>query len=233
MSTARKAALHLLNGDWSRAVWKHWLANIFQPPVEPPIPASAPPPSPAPEVASAPMPSNGPASADVAHESLVRDFKSRSEPPDSSSAREARRLELRARFDALSDRLMAVEDGLDTLLRRSAQRDKLERRSDQQSVEMIDNVALAGGRQAAVLEGLLNTVSRLEHAVSRLESGLSRVGRALGGGERGRRDSHFPGAGSQPPPRISSSQFPESVLAPRERVPTSSRASDVGELEAH
>jgi hypothetical protein len=136
-----------------------------------------------------------------------------SELPDSSRARDARRTELKARFDALSDRLMSVEDGLDTLLRRSAQRDKLERRSDQQSVEMIDNVAVAGERQAAVLEGLLSTVSRLEHGMSRLEHGLSRVERALG--ERGRRDSHAP-APSQPPRGTSPSQFPESQPAPRD-----------------
>jgi hypothetical protein len=163
------------------------------------------------------------------------DAPSKSEPPDSASSREVRRLELRARFDALSDRLMAVEDGLDTLLRRSAQRDKLERRSDQQSVEMIDNVAVAGERQAAVLEGLLNTVSRLEHAVSRLESGLTRVERGLGGlsgGER-RRDSHFPTSGSQPPARgASQSQYPESLLVPRERAPSSSRGSELDELES-
>jgi len=159
----------------------------------------------------------------------------KSEPPSSASDREVRRLELRARFDALSDRLLAVEDGLDTLLRRSAQRDKLERRSDQQSVEMIDNVAVAGERQATVLEGLLNTVSRLEHGMSRLESGLQRVERALGNGERSRRDSHFPAAGSQPPARgVSPSQFPESVMAPRERSgPASSRGSEPDELESH
>ena len=150
-----------------------------------------------------------------------------SEPPDSSRARDARRTELKARFDALSDRLMSVEDGLDTLLRRSAQRDKLERRSDQQSVEMIDNVAVAGERQAAVLEGLLSTVSRLEHGMSRLEHGLSRVERALS--ERGRRDSHAP-APSQPPRSTSPSQFPESQLAPRDRAPASGR-SEIDEVD--
>ena len=131
--------------------------------------------------------------------------------PDSAAARDVKRSELRARFDVLSDRLLAVEDGLDTLLRRSAQRDKLERRSDQQSVEMIDNVAVAGERQAAVLEGLLSTVARLEHSLARLEHGMSKVERALG--ER-RRESHFPVA-SQPPRGVSPSVFPESRSAPR------------------
>jgi hypothetical protein len=233
MGHARKAARHLLNSDWSRGVWKHWLSNIFEPPVEPPMPPSAsiatPAPAPTPiieaELNTAP-------SSEVAKIALgSRCAQPKSEPPDSASAREVRRNELRARFDALSDRLMAVEDGLDTLLRRSAQRDKLGRRSDQQSVEMIDNVAVAGERQAAVLEGLLSTVSRLEHGLARLEHGLSRVERSLT--ERGRRDSHFPAATSQPPRAMSPSQFPESQLAPRDRGPASSRGGDFDEQDSH
>ena len=55
MSNARKAALHLLNAEWSRGVWKHWLSNIFLPPVEPPAPSTtsvppAPTPTPTPSV---------------------------------------------------------------------------------------------------------------------------------------------------------------------------------------
>ena len=218
MSNARRAALHLLNNDWSRGVWKHWLSNIFQPPVEPPMPASVAPPQPAANVAPVDDLTRGSSCSEL-----------RSDAPDSTRTREARRSELKARFDALSDRLMAVEDGLDTLLRRSAQRDKLERRSDQQSVEMIDNVAVAGERQAAVLEGLLNTVSRLEHGLSRLEHGLSRVERTLG--ERGRRDSHFPAAPSQPPRGASPSQYPDSQLAPRDRAPLSGRGGDMDDVD--
>lgn len=229
MSHARKAARHLLNNDWSRGVWKHWLSNIFEPPVDPPKPPSVAAPAPPPVVTDA---LNIAPSSHVAESALgSRCAEPKTDPPDSAAARDVRRSELRARFDALSDRLMAVEDGLDTLLRRSAQREKLERRSDQQSVEIIDNVAVAGERQAAVLEGLLNTVSRLEHGMARLEHGLSRVERSLN--ERARRDSHFPAAPSQPPRAASSSQFPESQLAPRDRGPASSRGSDLDELESN
>jgi hypothetical protein len=229
MSNARKAALHLLNNDWSRAVWKHWLSNIFEPPVEPTKPPSVAAPAPAPMVKEV---ANTAPSNDVARSKLDSSCApAQSEPPDSSGTRDVKRLELRARFDALSDRLMAVEDGLDTLLRRSAQRDKLERRSDQQSVEIIDNVAVAGERQASVLEGLLTTVSRLEHGLARLEHGLSRVERALG--ERPRRDSHFPAAASQPPRAAPASQFPESQLAPRDRGPASPRGNELDELEPY
>jgi hypothetical protein len=229
MSNARKAARHLLNNDWSRATWKHWLSNIFEPPVEPTKPAGATAPAPTPAPVAAERVNTAPTPDDARSKlaSSCRELKS--EPPDSSRARDVRRHELKARFDALSDRLLAVEDGLETLLRRSAQRDKLGRRSDQQSVEMIDNVAVAGERQAAVLEGLLSTVARLEHGMARLEHGLARVERSVV--ERGRRDSHFPATPSQPP--RAPSQFPESHLAPRDRGPTSSRGGEPDELDAH
>ena len=229
MGTARKAARQLLNNEWSRGVWKHWLSHVFEPPVEPTKPEnvsavpSAAPPAAAPEVVNTAPPRNAAQSKPDSSCS-----ESKSEPPDSANVRDVRRSELRARFDALSDRLSSVEDGLETLLRRSALRDKAERRSDQQSVEMIDNVAVASERQATVLEGLLSTVTRLEHGMARLEHGLARVERAVG--ER-RRDSHFPAAPSQAP--RAPSQFPESHLAPRERSPMSSRAGDLDELEPH
>ena len=241
MSNARRAARHLLNNDWGRAVWKHWLSNIFEPPVEPPKPpiSVAPSVSPVAPTAVAPVVTpkeivNTAPSNDVALTQLGSSCTGpKSEPPDSSAARDVRRNELRARFDALSDRLLAVEDGLETLLRRSAQRDKQKLRSDQQSVEMIDNVAVAGERQASVLEGLLNTVTRLEHGMARLEHGLSRVERALL--ERGRRDSHFPAAHSSSQAPRAPSQFPESHLAPRDRDrgPSSARGGDLDELEPH
>jgi hypothetical protein len=210
MSHARKAALHILNNEWSRGVWKQWLTNIFVPPVEPPMPASTqtrpPPPAPAEAASETPFSSAPQGRLESCSEPRV-------DAPDSSQ-RDARRAELRARFDALSDRLTAVEDGLETLLRRSTLRDKSERRSEQQNAEVIDNVAVAGERQAAILEGLLGTVARLEHAVSRLETGLVRVERALG--DR-RRDSQYPTATTPAPQR--GSQFPESHLAPRDRMP--------------
>jgi Domain of unknown function (DUF4388) len=249
MSHARKAALHLLNNEWSRGVWKHWLSNIFLPPVDPPLPQSAPPPPPTTTTASAATIAPTIASATVSRASPTTELSRErantapaprtspparptpSESPEGEATRDVRRSELRARFDALSDRLMAVEDGLDTLVRRSAQRDKQERRSGQQSAEVIDNVADAAERQASVLEGLLGTVARLEHAISRLEGGLSRVERALGDQASSRRDSHYPSSATQPPPRhLAPSQYPESHAAPRS--PRSSDADDIDSNES-
>lgn len=219
MSQARRAALHLLNNDWSRAVWKHWLAHVFEPPVPPPMPPSAGPVEPpaAERVNSAPA-SRG--DGEPLTSSCAPDL---GETPDFQGERGARRNELRARFEALSDRLLAVEDGLAALLRRTSQREKSERRAEQQQVELIDTLAVAAERQAAVMEGLLGTVARLEHALSRLEHGLSRVERGVG--DRNRRDSQAPANGQR-----SSSQFPESHAAPRDRSP-SVRPSDVDELD--
>lgn len=220
MGHARKAALHLLSNDWSRAVWKHWLSNIFLPPVDPPVPSQPPGPvAPSERVNTAP-------SIDASRVALDGSCaEPKSDPPDAAtSAREGKRSELRARFEALSDRLGAVEDGLDTLLRRSAQREKSERRAELQQVEAVDQVAVAAERQAAALEGLLGTVARLEHGLSRLEHGLSRLERAL---SEQRRDSRFTSAGSQPPQR-GGSQFPESPVS-RERPSSSERPSDIDE----
>lgn len=228
MSTARKAALHLLSNEWSRGVWKQWLSNIFQPPVQPPMPTPA-------AAAEGSNDVNAPRS--VSEPAVTQQFSrgkleaSCSSPngdgADSVSARELRRREVRARFDALSDRLNAVEDGVETLLRRTSERDKAKRRADQQNVEAIDNVASAGERQATALEALLTTVSRLEHAVARLEVGLSRVERTLS--ERQRRDTHVPVAAA--PPARSASQYPDSHLALRDRAPLSTRSSEVDDAD--
>jgi hypothetical protein len=221
MSQARRAALHLLNNDWSRAVWKHWLAHVFEPPVDPPMPAStAPSRSAAPPAHVEERVNSAPSNQDDREHLTGRCTPDQLDPPDSQHDRSARRGELRARFEALSDRLLAVEDGLGALLRRSSQRDKSERRAEQQQVELIDTLAVAAERQAAVLEGLLGTVARLEHALSRLEHGLSRVERTVG--DRNRRDSHAP----QRP----GSQFPESQAAPRS---PSVRPGELDEADAN
>lgn len=194
-------------------MWRQWLSNVFQPPVEPPMPRPAVVPAPPPEEEEVFNTAPGGAGTTCAP-------PTKSLPPDSVSAREARREELRARFDTLSERLMAVEDGLDTLIRRSAHRDKLDRRAEVQSVEMLDHVAVVGERQAAALEGLLGTVARLEHSMARLEQGLAKVERAVGGR---RADSHHPASHA---PRAATSTFPESQAAPR-----STRHSEVTDLD--
>lgn len=192
MSTARRAALDFLGSEWNRSVWRRWLQNIFLPPVEPPMPASAPPPAAVvSELCNTPAASGTNACVERTNDTL----------PPSAEDRDARRAELRSRFEALSDRLAGVEDGLETLLRRSAQRDKSERRADVHAVEALSEFAEVAERQAAALEGLLG-------GVARLELGLSRVERAVEDRER-RRDSFFAGPAPSEPPAARQSSPPE------------------------
>lgn len=192
MSTARRAALEFLGSEWNRSVWRRWLQNIFLPPVEPPMPAGAAPQgTTASELCDTPASNVTSSCVEPAHDTL----------PPGSADRDARRAELRSRFEALSDRLAGVEDGIETLLRRSAQRDKSERRADAQAVEALSGFAEVAERQAAALEGLLG-------GVARLEQGLVRVERALEDRER-RRDSFFSSAAPSEPPGARPSAQPE------------------------
>jgi hypothetical protein len=191
MSTARRAALEFLGSEWNRSVWRRWLQNIFLPPVEPPMPGSAPPAAVVSEVCNTPAESGTNTCVERANDTL----------PPSAGERDARRAELRSRFEALSDRLAGVEDGIETLIRRSAQRDKSERRADMHAVDALSSFAEVAERQAAALEGLLG-------GVARLEQGLSRVERAVEDRER-RRDSFFSGTAPSEPPASRQSSHPE------------------------
>ena len=187
MSHARKAALHLLNSDWSRGVWKHWLSNIFLPPVEPPLPTTMPPPAvvepaataaPTPPRITSPQPvsppSNERANTLGAADASTTDRASVSEPPDSQAARDIRRGELRARFEALSDRLMAVEDGLvladevakhddvsEALAAFTARRFERARMVVENSVR-IGEIEMAGGNQMDANAMLGDTMHKLQ-----------------------------------------------------------------------
>jgi hypothetical protein len=188
MSTAGRAALQFLGSEWNRSVWRRWLQNIFLPPVDPPMPAGA-----APQNGQASELRNTPASSAT---SVACVEPSLDTLPPSAEGRDTRRVELRSRFEALSERLAGVEDGLETLLRRAAQRDRSERRADSQAAEAMVGFAEIAERQAAALEGLLGSVARLEQGISRVERAVEERDR--------RRDSFFASATpSEPPPRAS------------------------------
>jgi hypothetical protein len=218
MSTARRAALEFLGSEWNRSVWRRWLSNIFVPPVEPPTPPVEPP------VAAAVDRSNtAPASATSA--CFEREPE---QEPQGAGSRDARRPDVRARFEALSERLTGIEDSLETLLRRAAQRDKSERRADSEAADAMASFAELAERQAAALEGLLGGVARLEH-------GLSRVERAVSERDRGRHDSFFPSAmSSEPPPSRPplGAERLDSGTIPRGRSSGSQRPAEGDESDA-
>ncbi len=212
MSTARRAALQFLGSEWNRSVWRRWLSNIFLPPVEPPPPPVVPPVAVAADRSNTPPPSA--TSACIEREPELQ--------PQAADSRDARRSDVRARFEALSERLTGIEDSLETLLRRAAQRDKSERRADSEAAEAMVSFAEVAERQAAALEGLLG-------GVARLEQGLSRVERAVSERERGRNESFFPSAmASEPPPSRSSlgAERLDSAAIPRGRRAARSSAEE-------
>jgi hypothetical protein len=90
----------------------------------------------------------------------------------SSREAEGKRAELRARFDALFDRLLAVEDTLDALGKRFALRAVHDRRHDQRVLERLETATEALERQALALESVTSTIERVEQRIERIERWL-------------------------------------------------------------
>lgn len=82
---------------------------------------------------------------------------------------DSRRGEVRARFDALFDRMLSLEDTLDAVGKRFALRAVHERRHDQRVQERLDGAAESLERQTLALESVAATLERIEQRVERLE----------------------------------------------------------------
>lgn len=76
---------------------------------------------------------------------------------------------MRARFDALFDRLLSLEDTIDALSKRFALRAVHERRHDQRVQERLDSAAENLERQTLTLESVGATLERIEQRLERLE----------------------------------------------------------------
>jgi len=98
---------------------------------------------------------------------------------------ELRREEVRARFDALFDRLLALEDTLDALGKRFALRGVHERRAEQRVLDRIEALGETLERRNVELEAILSVLARLEQRLEHVE----RRSRLDDGGERGERES--------------------------------------------
>jgi hypothetical protein len=175
---------NLLDAEWRRSVWKRWLRSRLaaEEDVAPPRPeASISVPS-VPRPAPVPTPSS---------------------PPGQAPAREAdpRRGEVRARFDALFDRLLAVEDTLDALGKRFALRAVHERRHDQRVLERLESTSDTLERQTLALEAVSATMERIEQRVERLERWLRADG--------GQRELFEPRESRTAPARSAADEFDE------------------------
>jgi hypothetical protein len=98
------------------------------------------------------------------------------EPPSPPADALSRRGELRARFDALFDRLLSLEDTLDAFSKRFALRAVHDRRHDQQMLERLESASEALERQTLALEAATSTLERVEQRVERLERWLRTEG---------------------------------------------------------
>jgi hypothetical protein len=101
--------------------------------------------------------------------------------------RNERRADVRARFDALSERLQGLEDAIDVIARRMSHRSRRERRTDRRTAELVENIAESVEAHAVALDSLGAAIERIERRLERAE------------GER--RDSRLPKARSSEPPR--------------------------------
>jgi len=106
---------------------------------------------------------------------------------------------VRARFDALSERLQGLEDALDVIARRLSHRSRRERRTDRRTAELVESIAESVDAHSLALDNLGSTLERIERRLDRIErpSANSSTPRE----EVERRESRAPKARNSDPPR--------------------------------
>ena len=110
--------------------------------------------------------------------------------------RNERRADVRARFDALSERLQGLEDALDVIARRLSHRSRRERRTDRRTAELVETIAENVEAHAIALDNLGSTLERIERRLDRIERPT-----LAGREESERRESRAPRARNSEPPR--------------------------------
>jgi hypothetical protein len=175
-----RGPFQLLDAQWRRNVWRRWLRSALlgeSAPVPPAVPSAAPPPPQRPVGGSEPGIESGTGRAFVA---------------PSPRELEARRGEVRARFDAIASRLLAVHESLDALDKRVALHASQDRSHEHRVLDRIETVSGALARHALALEAVAASVERIEQRVERMERGLRSVGSLRDPTEM--RDSHVAAA---------------------------------------
>src|SRR5450432_1219801 len=187
MSVGRRGPLSFLDTEWRTALWKRWVSAHLVPEGN-----AAPEPVAAPAIPTAledAAPVAQPASTERAHTAAKRAPNAHDE-----ARRSERRADVRARFDALSERLQGLEDAIDVIARRLSHRTRRERRTDRRTAELVESIAEAVEAQAAAIDSLGSALERIERRLDRHERPSARE-------EGERRDSRSPRARSSEPPR--------------------------------
>lgn len=208
MSPGRRGPLSFLDTEWRAALWRRWIAThltegaarvapestvvsgVPTPPISTPSAAAPSVPSPAPSNEAHTLHDSPETSVDVLRAAQAA-------PPRAAvvdDRRNERRADVRARFDALSERLQGLEDALDVIARRLSHRSRRERRTDRRTAELVESIAESVDAQAIALENLGSTLERIERRLDRIERPSPRE-------ESERRESRAPKARNSEPPR--------------------------------
>src|SRR3954471_6880021 len=177
MSVGRRGPLSFLDTEWRTALWKRWVAThlVNDGNGSGPIPHD--PPSPVASVSNGTMPAAVPAPAvsptadgPVTSNDVLEAAQAvpRRAPP-AEDRRNERRADVRARFDALSERLQGLEDAIDVIARRLSHRSRRESRSDRRTTELVEGIAETVEAHALTLESLGTTLERIERRLERIE----------------------------------------------------------------
>ena len=179
-----------MDTEWRTALWKRWVSAYLITETNGGTPSAASSVSPAPPLAtpnaSADPRVSGFASYDARAETPAPSAK-RTHAAQDETRRNERRADVRARFDALSERLQGLEDAIDVIARRLSHRSRRERRTDRRTAELVESIAESVEAHAIALDGLGTAIERIERRLERAD------------GER--RDSRVPKARSSEPPR--------------------------------
>jgi hypothetical protein len=216
MSPGRRGPLSFLDTEWRAALWRRWLATYLSEDAarvapEPTV-ASSVPKEPDPAVPSSSMPITAPANdARELHDppetsvDVLRAAQAAPARPTSAALddrRNERRADVRARFDALSERMQGLEDALDVIARRLSHRSRRERRTDRRTAELVESIAESVDAQAVALDNLGSTLERIERRLDRIERpNVSERIERPSSREEERRDSRAPKARNSEPPR--------------------------------
>ena len=200
MSVGRRGPLSFLDTEWRTALWKRWVSAHLVPdtnaaphpmPVPPASTPIAEPPLEQQGASDGAASSNGPALGATDRASST---PRRAPNAHDEARRSERRADVRARFDALSERLQGLEDAIDVIARRLSHRTRRERRTDRRTAELVESIAETVEAQAAAIDSLGSALERIERRLDRHERPSARD-------EGERRDSRLPKARSSEPPR--------------------------------
>jgi len=207
MSPGRRGPLSFLDTEWRAALWRRWLASHLTEAAAPvaagPSATSSVPVAGVP-VGSVPTPTQA-VDAREAHEPAETSVDvlraAQAAPPRAAVVdehRNERRADVRARFDALSERLQGLEDALDVIARRLSHRSRRERRTDRRTAELVESIAEGVDAHALALDNLGSTLERIERRLDRIErpSASTNVREELE-----RRETRAPKARNSEPPR--------------------------------